>query len=496
MNELKKAALLSYVNIILVNTIGIFLTPFIIRTLGNSEYGLYTLIGSFIAYLSLMDFGLNNTIIRFVSKYRVENQKNEEKLFLGSVMIIYLFISISILFLGLFIYFRIDYFFGKSLLPSQINDFKIMFLILLFNMCIAVPGGSFMGICTAYEKYVFPSVVMIIKYVLRTIVVIVILLLGKKSISLVIIDTIFNIFVICITLFYCLFKLKIKFSFQNKKIKNYITILSYSIWIFFIGLIQSFQWNAGQIILGINVNTKTVAIFSVGIMLGSYFGAFAGVINNLLLPKAAKLSNDENSEIMINNNMVFIGRINSFICFLILSIFLLIGKEFIVLWVGKEFIKSWEITLLIMSFTFIPMIQSLGVSILEIRNKIKYRSLGMLLSMSLAVMLSSFFVKKYGIDGVLFPILIGMFLNIIINNYLFVKHFSFNYIVFFKKTIFFQSIYTTLIVLLFYYLKYFFVIKTWFNIVLFSFIFIIVFVLFFIVLFFNDEEKKLFKLKN
>ncbi len=493
MSQIKKATFLSYINIVLTNGIGLFLTPFIIRTLGNSEYGLYTLIGSFVAYLSLMDFGLNNSIIRFVSKYRVENRKEDEKFFLGSIMIIYFLISMVILFVGLIIYFQIDTVFNKSLHPDQVNDFKIMFLILVFNMCIAVPGGSFIGICSAYEEYVFPKILMITKYLLRTIVVLTILKIGKKSISLVIVDTVFSLLVIGITFYYCLVKLKIKFSFKERNFENYKLIFSYSVWIFFIGIIQSFQWNTGQVILGMNLNTEKVAVYSVGIMLGGYFGTFSGVINNLLLPKAAKISNDENSVLRINSDMIFIGRINSFISFLILSLFVLIGKEFILLWIGKVYIKSWEIAVLIMIVTFIPMLQSLGVSILEIRNKVKYRSLCMLVSMSLAVLISSFLVKDYGINGVLFPILIGMLINIIINNILFVKHFDFNFINFFKKTIFIQLIYASLLIILFNSLKNYFPISSWLSLFVFAIVFAIVFVIVFVLLVFNDQEKKIIK---
>ena len=68
------------INILVTNVVGLLLTPFIIKSLGDSEYGLYTLVGSFIAYFSLMDLGLNNTVIRFVAKYRTQkDKKGEEK---------------------------------------------------------------------------------------------------------------------------------------------------------------------------------------------------------------------------------------------------------------------------------------------------------------------------------------------------------------------------------------------------------------------------------
>jgi hypothetical protein len=43
------------------------------KNLGDAEYGFYTLIGAFIGYIIAFDFGLNNTIIRFVVKYQSES---------------------------------------------------------------------------------------------------------------------------------------------------------------------------------------------------------------------------------------------------------------------------------------------------------------------------------------------------------------------------------------------------------------------------------------
>jgi O-antigen/teichoic acid export membrane protein len=46
--------------------------------LGDEEYGLYTLIGAFVGYLSILELGLNNAIIRHVAKYKVEKNKQKK----------------------------------------------------------------------------------------------------------------------------------------------------------------------------------------------------------------------------------------------------------------------------------------------------------------------------------------------------------------------------------------------------------------------------------
>src|SRR5690606_27702983 len=100
-------------------------------------------------------------------------------------------------------------------------------------------------------------------YIVRSIAVFLVLYFGGDAISLVVTDTIFSLAVILIAFLYVRKSLNIRVSlkfFNKDLIKN---ILSYSLWIFLFGIVYKFQWNAGQIVLGINTDTTIVAIYGV-----------------------------------------------------------------------------------------------------------------------------------------------------------------------------------------------------------------------------------------
>src|SRR5690625_876485 len=103
-SELKYGVYLSYISLFITNITNLILTPFIIRNLGDSEYGLYMLIGAFVGYIAVLDFGLGNTVVRFVAKYRAENDKKSEENFLFSTIIIYGVISAVIMLVGAILY--------------------------------------------------------------------------------------------------------------------------------------------------------------------------------------------------------------------------------------------------------------------------------------------------------------------------------------------------------------------------------------------------------
>ena len=62
-NQLKAGAILTYVSLVVGNVIALLYTPFMLRTLGQEEYGLYSLANSVVGYLTVLDFGFGSATI-------------------------------------------------------------------------------------------------------------------------------------------------------------------------------------------------------------------------------------------------------------------------------------------------------------------------------------------------------------------------------------------------------------------------------------------------
>lgn len=322
-----------------------------------------------------MDLGLNNTIVRYVSKYRAEKDKKGEENFLGTTMMIYVLISLIIIIAGIVLYYQLDRIFGDSLTFSEIEKAKTMFVILIFNLAITLPGGAFTAICNAYEKFVFPRALNIVKYLIRSLLVYVILTQGADSIGLVILDTVVNVATIALTFSYSFFKLKARFRFKGFNKVMVDEIFSYSMWIFIFAIISQLQWKGGQMIIGMRLNTTEVAIYAVGIMLGTYYGAFSGAISNLFLPRATHMTVKKATQRELTNMMVKIARFSLSSLIIIFIGFAILGKEFIYLWVGDTYEKSYLIAIIIMIGYTLPLIQTFANSLLEANKLFKIKTL-------------------------------------------------------------------------------------------------------------------------
>lgn len=437
MSQLKKGALLNYTTIFLTNAVGLFITPFILNHIGKAEYGIYTAIGALVGTISVLDLGLNNTIVRFVAKYRAEDDRKGEENFLATTMLIYGVISLTVIGIGIGFYGYIDAYFTK-MNAEEIRIAKTIFLLLIANLAIGLPGGSFTGICYGYEAFVFPKTVNIIRYILRTITIVAVLILGGKAIALVIIDTVFNILFILAELYYVFFKLKVRFKLHEFKLNYVKQIFGYSLWIFVFALVSMFQWKAGHWILGSMALPEVLTIYGIGIVLGTYYGSFSTAISSVFLPRATKMTVGNATGEELTSMMIKIGRISFIILMYILLAFILFGKQFVYLWVGKELgvdgsHEIWVIALLIMCAYTLPLVQGFGNSILEAKNKLSFKAILYISFLFLGVVLGAFLAKAYGALGMIAGTVTGWVIVQNVMNFYYHKVIGLNIFRFFKE---------------------------------------------------------------
>ena len=231
-NQLKAGAALNYVILGLNALTGLLYTPYMLRMLGQSEFGIYSLAASVIAYLSMLDFGFGNAVIRYTAKYRAIGQKEEQYELFGMFTKLYTIIGVLTMIVGIVLFFFLDTMFGESLTVNELSRTKIIVILLVFNLAFSFPLSIYGAIITAYENFVFLRIMQIARIILNLVVMITLLHFGFKAIAMVVVTTIFNFVTLAINIFYFRKKLKLKIKFAPIKKHLLIEIAIYSFWIF------------------------------------------------------------------------------------------------------------------------------------------------------------------------------------------------------------------------------------------------------------------------
>jgi O-antigen/teichoic acid export membrane protein len=151
--------------------------------------------------------------------------------------------------------------------------------------------------------------------------------------------------------------------------------------------------------------------------------AFSTAISGVFLPRITAMTTYSESDKSISDLFIRTGRIQFIVMAFILTGFIIFGKQFIIIWAGADYADVYIIALLFFIPLTIPLIQNLGITILQARNKVKFRALLYIAIAVFSLGLQLLLVKKYGGIGCAAAICTGLVLGhiIVMNIYYYKK---------------------------------------------------------------------------
>lgn len=494
-NQLKAGVVLNYVVIFLNTIVGLLYTPYMLRMMGQSEYGLYSLVASVIAYLTVLDLGFGNAIVRYTAKFRAEKKTEEQYEMFGMFFLLYLVIGIIAFGIGLGLYFNVDTLFGDTMTAVELGRARIMMLLLVANLAFTFPMSIWGSIIQAYEDFVFQKSLNIIRIILNTAVMICLLHFGYKAVAMVVVQTIFNVLTLVINFIYCRRKLNIHIYFRFKHfhwgfLKE---VAIYSFWIFLNAIMDRVYWSTGQFVLGAMVGTVAVAVFAIAIQLEGMYMQFSTAISSVFLPKVTAMVATNRSRKEISDLFIRTGRIQYIVLAYILSGFIIFGRQFIELWAGAGYSDAYIISLLFFIPLTVPLIQNLGITILQARNEMKFRSvlyiIIALVSLAMQIVLTRFFGGIGCAMGVSGALVVG---QILIMNVYYRRRQDLDIKTFWKEISKMSIIPIVLIFSSMLVIRHFFALDSWGKLILGITAFSLVYIPLFFRFSMTDEERNLF----
>ena len=373
-NQLKVGVILSYISMGASNIVSLIYTPIMLRLLGQSEYGLYSLVSSVVSYLGLFNFGFTGCYIRFYTRYKSVNDNKGVARLNGMFISIYLCLSLLVVLVGFVFAIKSNIILGTKLSLDELNTARVLIIIMVFNMAFSLPMTIFGAYINAHEQFVFQKILSLIRVLVNPLVILPVLFMGYGSIGLVAATTLVNVLVSIVNVVFCLKKLKMKFDFTSFDFALMLEMTFFSFYIFLNMILDQISWNVDKYILGRFRGTATVAVYSLAATLNQYYLAFSSSISSVFEPRVNKmaiLSDNDN----ISKLFVKVGRIQFMVLALICSGFIFFGKSFISMWAGDNYETSYYIVLLLMIPITIPLIQNLGITIQRAKNMHKFRSI-------------------------------------------------------------------------------------------------------------------------
>nr|WP_240542830.1 oligosaccharide flippase family protein [Exiguobacterium qingdaonense] len=409
--KIKMGALMSYTQIFFGILSGLIYTPWMIHEIGQASYGLYMLTISLISMFA-MDFGLDAAVSRFMSKYIAEGDHERAARFLGIAYKLFIAISIILFFILTTVYFFLDSIYA-GLTSTELEQLKVLYIVAGLFIVISFPTKPFSGILVSHEQFLFSSALHLAEKVATVALMVTALLLGYGLYALVVVNALVGTVVLLIEYLFIRRKTLVRAHFRNREKGMYKDIFSFTSWSTVTLVAQRFVLNITPSLLGILAGSASIALFSIGMVIEGYVWTIASALGFLFLPKVSRMLS-RNDRAAIGELFIRIGRIQLYIVGLILTTFLVLGREFMDLWVGPAFEDSYVIALLLIVPSLITLTQDIGNTTLIAENKVKYRAIASLIVALISMTLSPILIPYYGPIGAAIAICIGNVIGLVL----------------------------------------------------------------------------------
>ena len=374
MNQKKAGVLLSYGQTILSTVISLVYTPVMLRLLGQSEYGLYTLVNGFISNLSLMSFGLGSAYVRYYARAEAREGEDGVARVNGMFMTIFLFIGMASLFVGGILVANVHNIFAAKMTAQEIETARVLMALLVVNIAVSFPCSVFTSYITAKERFLFQRVVSMIRTVLNPIVMLPLLLMGFGSISLVVVTLVLSAVTDSLSIAYCVKKLNMRLSFGRFDFSLLREMLGFSFFIFLNMIIDQINWTVDTTLLGIISGTAATAVYGVGSQVHRYYMTLSTSISGVFVPQINRIVARGEGDRQLTRLFTRVGRVQFMLLMLVATGFIFVGRPFVLAWGGDEYAGAYPIALMLMLPTTIPLIQNLGIEIQRAKNMHQFRS--------------------------------------------------------------------------------------------------------------------------
>ena len=379
--------------------ISFLLSPYVVRKLGNTYYGVWNIIMDMTGYLGLLEMGVRQSIIRYVAKYHAVNDTESMNRITSSAFSIYGFTSGACVIIAIGLAALFPYVFKVSNETVSIGRWVIV--ITGFSVAQGLLFSVYFGVILGIQRYDVLAKVGILIAVIKAGATVVLLSNGYGLIALSIMHLGMNLASSMYGRFYCRKEipgLNIRFGKYESEWYGKIFNYSFKTFIMFIG--QKIVYYSDSIVIGIMLGPAYVTYFVIGASLTEYMRRIVNQMTQMFTPLTSELQARGEEEKI--SDVLMRGTKMALIIALPISIVLLtMGKRFISLWMGKEYGPvSGDVLIVLTIAHLFSVAQYTTQDILQGLNKHQVCAICRCVEAVANLILSIVLIRSWGIVGV------------------------------------------------------------------------------------------------
>lgn len=392
----KVGALASYAYTIASIIINLLYVPLLLGGIGRSEYGLYQMVGSIIAYLGTISTILSAGVTRYYCQFYAADDTDGMERTLGIVSRIYRWATFAIAGVTAVVMavFRLVY--ADALSPWELDESILMLAILAINVALTMRNTISIASITAHEEFVFLRLTNLGALLAQPLLVLLLIQWFPVAATVCCAQLVTNGVQLAIQHAYAKGRLGMVIAQDARDEQLTKQIFQFTGGIVLAVIADQIFWHTDQLILGYYYGPAVVAVYAVGTQVVTAYHPLGTAVSSVFMPRISELCQTEEGKAQLPDLFCSVGRITLYPLLLVLTGFIVFGKEFVVLWAGPDYTSAYAVALILITPFTIDLCQNIALTILQVLDKYYFRSVIYLVAAVINIGLTLVMAKLFG----------------------------------------------------------------------------------------------------
>lgn len=374
-----------------------FLAPYVIHSLGDHWYGLWVLVGTFLGFYGLLDFGISSATQRYLAHAMPRNDPEELNTIIAASLAMFCGIGLVAFLVTLGIVGFAPFFVDSQ---HNLSIFQEVVLIMGTGIAVSFPFYTQFGIFDAHLRLDYSSYISIGKVVARTALFFLFLSWGYGIVTLAILSVSIDLAgYVAMTIMARRLAPWMNLRRHHFAISKARELIGFGIYAFVGTVAGNIKGRLDNIVIAANMGLAPVTHFNIATKLNGYFfGALNAFVPAPTSLYARYFGRGELHQ--IRNKFLILSRIKTILGILGVGAVLIFARPFIAMWVGSDYLDAFIPLVIITVGRILNITLSPSIGVTYALGKQKFTAFANLGEAVVNLVLSLLLVRWYGIIGV------------------------------------------------------------------------------------------------
>ena len=389
----------NYVGIAGAIIIAFLLSPFLVHTLGDTQYGIWSIVSALTGYMALLDLGVSSAIAKYVARFKALKDYHSLNTVIASGLAIMIVVGVLLVILSPLLASGVVRLSGIE--GPLADTVYTLVIVASIDICIFVITGVLIGSMYGFQRFEVINAVNLTVSLIRALLFYYALTHGYGLVTMGIISLVGNIVAgLCMLLALKMTEPNVRINLKKAERPTVVSIFNFSKFTFLSMVAMQLVYYSDAFVIGYFMSAAAITYYTIPWSLAEYTNKLILAVAQTFTPvfsgQDATEGNDDIYQTYITGTKLML-----FISNLLCGGVLVVGYYFLSIWMGPHYAEKCAVILSIMFVTQAvkgPQLLSYSILLATSRHKIFsfYNFCFSILNLALSIIL----IQKYELIGV------------------------------------------------------------------------------------------------